>query len=89
MDGVLQQSKGTDATAMNNTNIAIGSLLNNTNYFTGNIAEVLVFDHTLNVPERRVVEQYLKERYDAGNYPTFATVDILEASPATDPNVGV
>jgi hypothetical protein len=46
------------------TRIVLGSLQTNINYFSGDIAEVLVYSSALNKAERTIVDNYLSAKYN-------------------------
>jgi fibronectin type III domain protein/thrombospondin type 3 repeat protein len=55
------------------------------NYFTGDIAEVLVFDHALTQPERDAVFSYLHDKYGLGDSDGDSLPDWKEREIGTDP----
>lgn len=59
----LQTAGNTSNTNSANTGGAIGSA-NGTDYFTGQIAEILLYASALSTPQRQVLENYLSVRYN-------------------------
>lgn len=61
----------------------IGRGYNNNTYFTGQIAEVLIYNRALTATERQQVEQYLLAKYFAAPVPVPSAPTVSAGSPQT------
>jgi hypothetical protein len=74
LNGTLQSSSANN-TYTSNGSPTLGAVVNGdgSTYFAGDVAEVLVFNRELQVPERSTVETYLIQKYFTTNLPPYIT----------------
>ncbi len=80
---VENQGNGVGASTLlseNPTQITIGHI--DSRYFAGHIAEILIYDTSLSIAQREVVERYLKDKYSIGIDPTKIPDVIIDSVPA-------
>jgi hypothetical protein len=65
MDKVTSQSSGASGLSNDNTQLRIGARANNSLFFDGYIAEVIIYSTTLSTTDRTAVEDYLDTKYFA------------------------
>jgi hypothetical protein len=73
INGVLQSSTNANIYSYNSNNPTLGGSLYEYSFFSGDIAEVLVFDRTLTGDERTAVGNYLISKYCAAPTNLMAT----------------
>ena len=70
VQGQLALSEGGKLSAISSSDVGnLGCGCNDNTYFSGQIAEVLVYDRALSEPERQQLELYLRDRYFNQNQP--------------------